>query len=94
MAKLFQNSLPRTKERKKKKPQLKLVPISEPYAQQDILEQLEKLTEMAKTGQIDNLVIYCEQKNGTYFIHTSPSEDTCKTAANLLQMSLIRMGFR
>jgi hypothetical protein len=77
----------------KKAPKPKLVPISEPYAQQDILEQLEKLTAMAKSGQIATVVVYCEGKDGKFSIHCSPSEDTVKTGANLMQMALIRMGF-
>ena len=91
------NSSPKTAARSrssktKKKPRLKVVPIYEPYAQEDILEQLKNLMKEAKAGQIDNLVIYRELKDGTYFIHTTPSEDTVKTAANLMQMAFVRMG--
>jgi hypothetical protein len=77
---------------KKNQPKLKIVPIYPPYAQEDILKQLKDLKALAKAGTIASLVIYCEKKDGNYFLHTTPSEDTVKTAANLMQMAFVRMG--
>ena len=75
-----------------KKSKLKIVPFLDPYPQQDIIELLTGMLEEAKAGKIANLVIYRELKNGDYFLHTTPSEDTLKTASHLLQLWFVRMG--
>lgn len=79
----------------KKIPQLKIVPIRKPLAQQDILEQLEKIKELAIAGKINTLLCYYELKDETFHIHVSPSEtDINKTGTHLLQMALMRLGFQ
>jgi hypothetical protein len=78
--------------KKKTTKKLKILSIEDPYPQEDIIGQLTALLEEAKAGKIANMVIYRELKTGEYSIHTTPSEDTTKVAANLMQMAFIRFG--